>query len=299
MQPFDSSRFSRPLLGGAFALVLLGATAASVYSMNALSKERRRADEVTASNQALTNSLRQMQSELASMSERLSTLTVPPPAPPQPLPEREVQAMPRVRTSTRTAPRSTPRTTPRLAPDDPRWNQFQSRLADQQKQLASTREDVDKTRQEVDQTRQDLTGKLTSTRDELNGSIAQNHDELMILEKRGERKYYEFQISKSKDFQHVGPLSVSVRKVDFKHKHYDLLVMVDDRQLEKRHVDLYEPLMLTLDNRRPPVELVVNGIDKNEVKGYVSEPKYKESELAGAASAPTPAPAVAAGLQRR
>jgi uncharacterized coiled-coil protein SlyX len=255
--------------------------------MSSLSRERRRAEEAAASNQTLTNSLRQMQSELGAMSEKLHTLTTAPPVPP-PAPVRVSEALP--------ATRSTPRKAAvRSAAADPRWSQMQTRLADQQKQIANTRDEVDQTRKDVDQARQDLTGKLSSTRDELNGSIARNHDELATLQKRGERKYYEFQLPKSKEFQHVGPLSISVRKVDFKRKYYDLQVMVDDRQIEKKHVNLYEPLMLTLADRRQPIELVVNGIDKSEVKGYVSEPKYKESDLANGA----PPPPDTQGLQRR
>ena len=284
MQTFEAGRLGRPLLACGVAVLILGAAGTSVYTMNALTRERRHAEEVAASNQALSASLRQMQSQLGLMSAKLNALSAPPPAPPPPpAPARVVQAEPGLRTAnSRKAVRTTPA--------DDHWKQVQARLADQQKQIASTRE-------EVDQTRQDLTGKLSSTRDELNGSIARNHDELATLQKRGERKYYEFQLTKSKEFQRVGPLNVSVRKVDFKHKYYDLYVMVDDRQLEKKHVNLYEPLMLTLDDRRQPVELVVNGIDKSQVKGYVSEPKYKESDLAKAA-----APATATdtqGLQRR
>jgi hypothetical protein len=90
----------------------------------------------------------------------------------------------------------------RRKPDDPRFNQMQQQLSDQQKQLASTREDMEKTRNDFDgklnSTRTDLDGKLTSTRDELNGSIARTHDQLVALEKRGERNYYEFKLDKSK-----------------------------------------------------------------------------------------------------
>ncbi len=289
MQTFEAGRFGRPLLAGGVALLVLGAVGTSVYTMNALTRERRHSEEVAASNQALNASLRQVQSELGLMSEKLNALSTPPPAPPPTsAPARVVQAAPRVRTANS-------RKTAKTTPADDHWNQVQARLADQQKNLAEQQKQIASTREEVDQTRQDLTGKLSSTRDELNGSIARNHDELATLQKRGERKYYEFQLTKSKEFQRVGPLNVSVRKVDFKHKYYDLYVMVDDRQIEKKHVNLYEPLMLTLDDHRQPVELVVNGIDKSQVKGYVSEPKYKESDLAKAAAPATDTQ----GLQRR
>ncbi len=71
-------------------------------------------------------------------------------------------------------------------------------LIDQPRQLSGAREEIDK------------------TRDELEGSIAKNHDELVELEKRGERNSYEFEIDKSKQFSKVGPLSVSLRKVNQK-----------------------------------------------------------------------------------
>ena len=160
----------------------------------------------------------------------------------------------------------------------------------QQKELSDTK-------QQLDQTRQDLQDKVNSTRDELGGSIAKNHDELVALQKRGERSYFEFAIVKSKQFQRVGPLSISVRKVNLKHKYFDLVLTVDDQQIEKTQVSLYEPVMLTLADRPQPIELVANEINNNQVKGYVSDAKYKKSELASAPSAP--APAESKELQRR
>jgi hypothetical protein len=162
---------------------------------------------------------------------------------------------------------------PSVPKEDPRFNELQSRLSDQQQQL-------DSTRQEIDRTREDLDGKLNTTHDELSGSIARNHDELVELQKRGERNYYEFEIDKSKQFRKVGPLSVSLRKANQKHKYSDLALVVDDQQLEKKHLNLYEPMMLSTSDRPQPIELVVNEIHDNVIKGYISEPKYKKSELA-------------------
>ena len=176
--------------------------------------------------------------------------------------------------------------------DDARWRQMQMKLADQQKEINTTRE-------ESSQASQQLRNNLNSTRDELSGSIAKTHDELAVLQKRGERNYYEFQIDKSKQFHAEGPLSLSLRKANVKRGYYDLVLVVDDRQLEKRHVNLYEPLMFTLSDRPQPVELVVNQINKNQVKGYVSEPKYKKSELAAASLGTTSATNDPKALQRR
>jgi len=166
---------------------------------------------------------------------------------------------------------------------DPRWKQMQSRLDAQQKQL-------DATTQALSQTRSDLEGSIGSTRDELNGSIAKTHEELVALEQRGERNYYEFDLSKSNQFQRTGPISLSLRKADTKHKHYNLALIVDDNQLEKKNVDLYEPIWLRDSDDPQPLEIVVNKIDKNHIHGYVSASKYTRAQLAPASSpASTPA----------
>ena len=72
---------------------------------------------------------------------------------------------------------------------------------------------------------------------------------------------------------------------------------VGDQQIEKTHVSLYEPIMLTMSDRPQAIELVVNEISDNQVKGYVSDAKYKKSELASTPNAP--AQAESKELQRR
>jgi hypothetical protein len=222
--------------------------------------------------QALSASLRQMQSQVQTLSDKLNTLTSAPPAKSRPSARPDGNHRRAGAHQTLVARR-------RLA-DDLRIKQMQDQLSWQQKQLASTREDLQKTRSDLD-------GRLNSTRDELNGSIgrandsiAHTHKELVALEKRGERNYYEFQLDKSKHFQRVGPLSLSLRKVNTKHKSYNLAMMVDDFQLDKKNVNLYEPVWITFSDRPQTLELVINQVDKDHVQGYLSEPRYKKSELA-------------------
>jgi len=156
---------------------------------------------------------------------------------------------------------------------DKRYKQLQAQLDDEKNQLNETRDEVAKTRT-------DLEGSVSSTRDELNGSIARTHEELVVLAKRGERSYFEFDLTRSKQFQRVGPITLSLRRVDTKHKNYDLQMVVDDNQLSKKRVNLYEPVWIHAENESQPVQVVVNRIEKNGVHGYVSAPKYKNSELA-------------------
>jgi hypothetical protein len=156
---------------------------------------------------------------------------------------------------------------------DKRYKQLQAQLTEQEKQLKETQDLVAKNRT-------DLEGNLNSTRDELNGSIAKTHEELVALAKRGQRSYFEFDLEKSKQFQRFGPVTLSLRKADTKHKNFDLQMIVDDNQLTKKKVNLYEPVWIHTENESQPVQVVVNRIDKNHVHGYVSAPKYKPSELA-------------------
>jgi uncharacterized coiled-coil protein SlyX len=161
---------------------------------------------------------------------------------------------------------------------DKKFEQLQAQLAEQQKALKETQDEVSKNRS-------DLEGTINSTRDDLNGSIAKTHDELVALEKRGERSYFEFDLSKSKQFQRIGPLTLSLRKADTKHKSYDVAMIVDDNELQKKKVNLYEPIWIHTETDSQPVQIIVNRIDKDTVHGYISAPKYKPSELAAIGSA--------------
>ena len=281
MTSFDSPQRGRvwSVAIGALAILLLGT---SVYSVAGLIRERRHTQDLTASNEALAASLRQMQGQMQLVSEKLTAIAAPPAAnlPPMPrVPERPV-----VQAATR--PRRV------AAVEDPRWRQMRTRLADQQKL-------IDTTREETSQARKELQDNLSSTREELGGAIAKTHEELAVLQRRGERNYYEFQIDKSKQFHAAGPLSLSLRKVNVKQGYYDVVLVVDDRHLEKKHANLYEPLMFTLADRPQPVELVVNQISNNQVKGYVTEPKYKKTDLVAASPGTTPLGNDPKVLQRR
>ena len=168
----------------------------------------------------------------------------------------------------------------RVNPDDMRFKKMQSQLDAQGK--------------EIDQTRNDLSSATT----ELGGGIAKNHDQLVVLQKRGEENYYEFDISKDKEYAHAGPLNVRLRKANVKHQFADLMLIVDDRDVTQKHVNLYQPVMFYTPDSPKPVEVVINSITKNHIHGYVSAPKYKQSELnamANGQSVPVPAAQAANG----
>ena len=136
----------------------------------------------------------------------------------------------------------------------------------------------------IEQNRKDLEGSLASTRTELSGSIAHTHDELVLLEKKGERSYAEFDLAKSKQFKREGPLEIRLKKANNKHQYADLELMVDDRNLSQKHVNLYQPVMFYTPDSQQAVEIVINEVSKDHIHGYVSAPKYRKSELAAMAA---------------
>jgi hypothetical protein len=152
--------------------------------------------------------------------------------------------------------------------DDPRWKTIQSQL---EKQGLS----LDEQGRVIEATRQDL----ASAKTELGTSIARTHGELVVLQKKGERTYYEFNIDKSKAFNRVGPMALKLRKANEKHQYADLELIVDDRSLTKKHVNLYEPAMFYTSDSDQPVQVVINSVTKNHIRGYISEPKYRPGQL--------------------
>jgi hypothetical protein len=157
----------------------------------------------------------------------------------------------------------------RTAAENKRFNEMQAKLDDQQQQLKDTQD-------QVTQARTDLEASLGSTRDDLNGSIARTHDELVALEQRGERNYFEFDLTKAKHFHREGPIMVSLRKADPKHKRYDLALVVEDSLVNKKGVNIYEPVWINGSDMQQ-VQLVVNKVDKDQIHGYVSAPKYAQT----------------------
>ena len=223
----------------------------------------------------MTATINQLQGQIDSLSGKLNALTTAQQAAPAQTPAATPATQPAQTAANRAAAR-------RLAAENKRYKELQSELADQQKQLKATQD-------QLAQDRSDLEGNINSTRDQLNGSIAKTHDELVALEQKGERNYFEFDLTKSKQFAHEGPVMISLRKADTKHKSYNLAMIVDDNQMNKKNVNLYEPIWIDGGDSQE-VQVVVNRIDKDHVHGYVSAPKYNQS-----AQATTPAPAAANG----
>ena len=136
--------------------------------------------------------------------------------------------------------------------EDPRYKKLQSQLDAQGKAIQQAQTDLASTQ-----------GNLDSTWTELTGSIVHTHDELVVLQKRGERNYTEFDLSKSKQFKREGPFELRLK--NDKHQYADMELMVDDRNLSQKHVNLYQPVMFYTPDSPQPVEVVINEIGKDHL----------------------------------
>ena len=268
----------------ATGLMLVGLCAVLAYAFT----EHRTLKQLVASRDELSAELNQERGQVQTLTQKLlaaESVPAPAPAPPPSLnsatPERASVAQP---STVQRHPRRHIAVARVHRAEDPWRKQIQSQLTEQQKQIAQQQQMLQNTQDSVQRTRADLESNLQSTRDDLNGSIAKNHEELVALERKGERNFYEFNIQKSKQFQREGPMSVSLRKSNEKHKYCDLVLIVNDSEVSKKHVDLYEPVLFYPEGYSQPLQLVINSIGKDAARGYVSEPKYKSSELATNAS---------------
>jgi septal ring factor EnvC (AmiA/AmiB activator) len=151
-------------------------------------------------------------------------------------------------------------------------------------EISGTKTDVAATKADLEATK----NKLQSTVGDLgvqSGLIARNHDEVEELKRLGERDIFEFDINKTKDPQHVGPIQVLLRKVDTKRYKYTLNVVADDKSIEKKDKTVGEPVQFYVRGARAPYEIVVFEVSKDHAKGYLSTPK---SANAPAPSKPAP-----------
>jgi len=153
-------------------------------------------------------------------------------------------------------------------------------------EVGGAKKDIEATRSDLEATK----GKLDRSLGDMNvmsGLIAHSRDDLDELRRRGDRNYYEFTLQRSKNAQRVGPVQMSLSKVDQKKSKYTMTVFVDDRAIEKRDKTSGEPVQFYVkgSSRMAPYEIVVFDVGRNQINGYLATPK-DGSAAAPAAAAP-------------
>jgi hypothetical protein len=135
-------------------------------------------------------------------------------------------------------------------------------------QVANTQSDLQKTINDLKSTRGDLGVQ--------SGLIATNANELAALKLRGERNYIDIKLGKTKQPVRFGDITLKLEKVDPKRNKYTVLLMADDKPMEKKDKNIFEPVQFyTAKGGHIPYEIVINSIGKDQITGYLSTPKVE------------------------
>ena len=150
--------------------------------------------------------------------------------------------------------------------------------------LSGAKNDIAANRKELEETK----ARLTSTIGDLgvqSGLIAHTREDLEALKRLGDRNIFDFNLAKTKAPQRIGPIQMRLTKTDAKKSKYTVLVVVDDRSVEKKDRTVAEPVQFLVRGSRTPYEVVVMEVAKDRITGYLSTPK----EMASAAAPAGPA----------
>lgn len=140
--------------------------------------------------------------------------------------------------------------------------------------------DVKATNSRIDATNADLAAskrQLTDVQTTLSQQIAHNASELSDLRKKGERDFFDVDVKKDKKnpLIRVADIQLELKSTDTKRQKYDVVVHVDDAKLEKKDRTANEPVQFMVGRDKLRYELVVNFVDKDRIRGYLSAPKDK------------------------
>jgi chromosome segregation ATPase len=140
--------------------------------------------------------------------------------------------------------------------------------------IGSVAGEVQTVRVDLDATRSELAANRREIGD-VRIEVARNATELSELRRRGERNYFEFDIRKSKQMERVADIQIQLRKTDVRKQKYDVVVLVDDNKVEEKGRSVNVPIPFLVGTDRLRYEVVVNYVDKDRIRGYVSTPKDK------------------------
>ena len=145
--------------------------------------------------------------------------------------------------------------------------------------LTNVKSDVGGVKTDLGKTQNDLAGAISQLQtmkgdlSDTNSVIARNHDELVLLEHKGDRNFYEFTLTRGEK-KPVGTVSLELKKTDAKRNRFTLDIYADDKTYEKKDRNVNEPLQFYSGKDPALFEIVVNSINnKNQITGYLSAPK--------------------------
>jgi hypothetical protein len=139
-------------------------------------------------------------------------------------------------------------------------------------EVGKVKDDVAASKAAIEQTQAQLQ-RAVGDLGQQSGLIARNAEEVAALKRANLRDYFEFDLRKAKTPSPVGPVAIRLKGADVKHHKFDMVLVVDDLEIEKKDKTLLEPVQFYRKGSRQLNELVVYAIQKDRITGYLSTPK--------------------------
>ncbi len=163
--------------------------------------------------------------------------------------------------------------------------QVQAAKSDADGKISDVNTEVDGVKTDVVRVKADLANtknqlataqsQLASVGENLEAAIAKNATELAQLRLKGERDYYEFEFPKKKQIVKVEDIRLMLTKTDSKKGKYNMKILVDDTEIEKKDLLINEPVQFLVGRNRVRYEAVINWVEKDKAGGYLAVPKDK------------------------
>ena len=87
----------------------------------------------------------------------------------------------------------------------------------------------------------------------------------------------EFDLKKGKTgvMSRVADIQLALTDTDPKKNKYGIIIQVDDNKLPKKDLTVNQPVQFLVGREKLRYEIVVNVVDKDRIRGYLSAPKDK------------------------
>jgi len=148
----------------------------------------------------------------------------------------------------------------------------EAKLGELSTEVTGAKGDIAATRKDLEEAKARLM-KAVGDLDSHSTLIARNQEELEVLKRIGEKNIFEFDLRKAKNPQRVGPIQMTLKKVDAKKFRFTMDVFADDKRIEKKDKTVNEPVQFYVRGARSPYEIVVFEVQKDRAIGYLSTPK--------------------------
>ena len=148
------------------------------------------------------------------------------------------------------------------------------RVDDVSTDVDAVKDEVGEARAQLERTNSTL-GQTVEHMGAMNEQIAGHQESIASLRRLSERNRIAFDLSKSKEMLKVGDIQLRLRAADGKRNKYTLEVLADDATVVKKEKNLNEPVQFYISGSSQPYEIVITGISKDRVTGYLATPKAK------------------------